>query len=56
MAQRIAGQHPAARFLIAGDGELRGHRYSEYAAVIQACGTAFEAVWERATPHEDYRA
>jgi len=31
--------------LFGGDGEVTGHQYSEPAAVIEACGSAFEVVW-----------
>lgn len=38
-----------------GDGALAGHEIRTEPAVAQLCGTAFEAVWERAVPHEDYK-
>jgi hypothetical protein len=38
-----------------GDGEVAGQQYSEDSGVIMACRAAFEAVWDLATPHEDYR-
>jgi hypothetical protein len=41
--------------LYGGDGEVHGHQYSEDPAVIGLCASAFEAVWERATPHAEYR-
>ena len=41
--------------LFGGDGEVLGHQYSGDPAVIAACGSAFEAVWGHAIPHEDYR-
>ena len=45
------------RFTVfAGDGEVAGQQYSEDPDVITACRTAFEAVWEHAVPHEEYRA
>lgn len=40
--------------LFGGDGEARGNQYSEHPDVIGACTAAFEAVWELATPHEEY--
>jgi hypothetical protein len=44
------------RFTVfAGDGEVAGQQYSEDPGVITACLAAFEAVWDLATPHEDYR-
>lgn len=38
-----------------GDGEVAGQQYSEDPGVIAACRAGFEAVWNLATPHEDYR-
>ena len=44
------------RFTVfAGDGEVVGQQYSEDADVITLCRAAFEAVWEHAVPHEEYR-
>ena len=44
------------RFTVfAGDGEVAGQQYSEDPGVITACRTAFEVVWDLATPHEAYR-
>ena len=44
------------RFTVfAGDGEVAGQQYSEEPGVITACRAAFEAVWDLATPHENYR-
>ncbi|MEV6862801.1 DUF6879 family protein [Streptosporangium subroseum] len=40
--------------LFGGDGEVRGHQFTEDPDVIKLCASAFEAVWERATPHEKY--
>lgn len=37
-----------------GEGEVAGREVLTDPAVIKLCGTAFEAVWERAIPHEDY--
>jgi hypothetical protein len=43
------------RFTIfGGDGEVQGSQYSEAAAVIEACRSAFEAVWELAIPHQEF--
>ncbi|QRX91962.1 DUF6879 family protein [Streptomyces noursei] len=42
----------------AGDGELSPDGDEERTAepsVVRLCSTAFEAVWRRATPHEDYK-
>ncbi|MFI1679294.1 DUF6879 family protein [Streptomyces sp. NPDC020607] len=41
-----------------GDGELSPEGDEERSCapeVVQLCRTAFEAVWERAVPHEEYR-
>ena len=39
-----------------GDGDPAGHELSEDPAVMKLCSTAFEAVWERAIDHGEYRA
>jgi hypothetical protein len=39
----------------AGDGELTGHEVCRDLDVIKLCLSAFEAVWDRAIPHEEYR-
>jgi len=38
-----------------GEGEPAGHEIVNDPAVTKLCATAFEAVWERAIPHQDYR-
>ncbi|MFI5532007.1 DUF6879 family protein [Kitasatospora sp. NPDC051853] len=40
-----------------GDGQLDedGREYLTDPALAKLCGAAFEAVWDRAVPHEDYR-
>ena len=39
-----------------GDGEVAAHELIEDDPTLaKLCATAFEAVWERAIPHEDYR-
>ena len=38
-----------------GDGEPAGYRMSDDHAVMALCSSAFEAVWERAIEHEEYR-
>ncbi|MFE3884976.1 DUF6879 family protein [Streptomyces lydicus] len=38
-----------------GDGEMTGEELVTDPAVVHACVSAFEAIWERATPHEEYR-
>lgn len=37
-----------------GDGDSAGHEIIRDTDVLKLCSSAFEAVWERATPHEDY--
>lgn len=37
-----------------GDGASGGGEISEEPAAVKLCADAFEAVWARATPHEDY--
>ncbi|MFF7216576.1 DUF6879 family protein [Streptomyces sp. NPDC008238] len=45
----------AVRFnLFSGDGAVVDPTYSEDPAVTKLCADAFDAVWERATPHADY--
>lgn len=39
----------------AGDGEYLGDEAVDDPAVVKLCASAFEAVWERAIPHEEYR-
>ncbi|MFC4905778.1 DUF6879 family protein [Actinomadura gamaensis] len=38
-----------------GDGEWAGNETTRDAALIDLCSNAFEAVWRRATDHEEYR-
>lgn len=38
-----------------GDGASGGGEISEDPAAARLCADAFEAVWARATPHEDYK-
>jgi hypothetical protein len=38
-----------------GDGSSAGPENRADYAVVELCRTAFEAVWERAIPHEDYQ-
>ena len=38
-----------------GDWGIPSHALVEDPDVVQLCSTAFEAVWERATPHTDYK-
>jgi hypothetical protein len=39
----------------AGDGEFLDDELSDDPAVVRLCASAFEAVWERAVDHEEYR-
>jgi hypothetical protein len=39
----------------AGDGTFLEHELSDDPATARACAEAFEAIWERATPHAEYR-
>jgi hypothetical protein len=39
----------------AGDGSSGDKELREEPAVITLCASAFEAVWDRAIPHDDYR-
>ncbi|MBB6348767.1 DUF6879 family protein [Nonomuraea muscovyensis] len=41
--------------LHSGDGEATGYDFSEDAAVVKLCATAFEAVWQRGIDHTEYR-
>ncbi|MGW2602328.1 DUF6879 family protein [Streptomyces klenkii] len=38
-----------------GDGGSAGPEVDERAGAVKLCAAAFEAVWDRATPHEEYR-
>jgi hypothetical protein len=38
-----------------GEGESAGLELVNDPDVVKLCSSAFEAVWERAIPHEDYR-
>lgn len=45
----------AVRFnLFSGDGRLIDPQYTEDPQVAALCDRAFEAVWERAVPHDEY--
>ncbi|OII65515.1 hypothetical protein BJP40_01020 [Streptomyces sp. CC53] len=37
-----------------GDGEWAGHDFNEDPATVKAVAASFEAVWERAIPHEEF--
>jgi hypothetical protein len=38
-----------------GNGDWVGVEWTKDPAIARLCGSAFEAVWELATPHEEYR-
>jgi hypothetical protein len=38
-----------------GDGAPAGTELQDEPAVVKLCASAFEAVWERAVPHGEYR-
>lgn len=38
-----------------GDGALTGSEVCEEPAVVTLCASAFESVWDRAVPHEEFR-
>ncbi|MGA5823435.1 DUF6879 family protein [Kitasatospora sp. NPDC094028] len=38
-----------------GDGDVTDREVIDDPAVTSLCATAFEAVWERATPHDQYK-
>lgn len=38
-----------------GNGDFLGHELTDDAVSVRACAEAFEAVWELAIPHADYR-
>jgi hypothetical protein len=39
----------------AGDGTFLGHELSDDPKVVRTCAEAFEAVWARAMPHDQYQ-
>jgi hypothetical protein len=39
----------------AGDGTFLEHELSDDPEVVRSCADAFESVWDRAIPHDDYR-
>ncbi|MFC1406560.1 MULTISPECIES: DUF6879 family protein [Streptacidiphilus] len=41
--------------LFSGDGALVGHEVSTDPGLAQLCDEAFQRVWERAVPHEEYK-
>jgi hypothetical protein len=38
-----------------GDGAAAGTELRDEPAIVKLCGSAFDAVWDRAVPHQDYR-
>ncbi|MFB7896142.1 DUF6879 family protein [Streptomyces xiamenensis] len=47
-ARRVLWNH------FAGDGTFTGDELTDDSDVVRLCGAAFEAVWSRATPHDQY--
>lgn len=48
--------HRLVRFsYFAGNGDYLGEEMSNDPALVKLCASAFEAVWERATDHAEYR-
>lgn len=41
--------------LFSGDGHFVRHILEDDPGIVKRCATAFDAVWERATPHEQYQ-
>lgn len=41
--------------LFSGDGRFVEHALEDDPAIVKRCASAFEAVWDRAVPHEEYR-
>ncbi|MGH3309103.1 MAG: DUF6879 family protein [Streptomyces sp.] len=37
-----------------GDGGLAGHELTDDPDVVKLCASAFDTIWERAIPHEDF--
>jgi hypothetical protein len=37
-----------------GDGESVAHEVTDNPNLMKLCALAFQFVWERATPHQDY--
>jgi N-acetylmuramoyl-L-alanine amidase CwlA len=46
---------PQVRGQAGGRGEWAGTEVTSDPVVAKLCATAFEAVWERGTDHEDFR-
>ncbi|WP_415947754.1 DUF6879 family protein [Streptomyces sp. KLOTTS4A1] len=38
-----------------GDGALTGHEVSDDPTAVKLCAAAFQAVWDRAIPHDEYK-
>jgi hypothetical protein len=51
----VFDEHTIRFGYFAGDGELVAHEVCRDPDVLKLCLSAFEAVWDRAIPHEDYR-
>jgi hypothetical protein len=51
----VFDEHTIRFGYFAGDGEIVGHEVCRDPDVLKLCLSAFEAVWDRAIPHEDYQ-
>ncbi|GAB2823257.1 hypothetical protein GCM10027091_62820 [Streptomyces daliensis] len=38
-----------------GEGDVLGEEWTEDPAVVKLCASAFDAVWARAVPHQEYK-
>jgi len=41
--------------LFAGDGTFLGHELTDNPVTVRPCAEAFDQVWERAVPHDEYK-
>ena len=51
----VFDQHTVRWGYFAGDGEFIENEESQEPALVRLCLSAFDAVWERGIPHEEYR-
>jgi hypothetical protein len=49
------GLNCPAVFIEEETGDFLGDELTDDPAIARACAGAFEAVWERAVPHDEYR-
>ncbi|MGK5533199.1 DUF6879 family protein [Streptomyces sp. URMC 129] len=50
----VFDDHMARIHHFSGDGDVVGYDFTNDQGLIAHCATAFEHIWERAIPHEDY--